>query len=69
MLRGMTLGLALTVSTGLLNPAAAQGQASSGMMSEAIEYTIVFKSTWTAATHPFEYPAAGLITGNVITLR
>lgn len=27
------------------------------------EYTVVLKSTWTAATHPFEYPAAGPITG------
>ena len=27
------------------------------------EYTIVVKSTWTPATHPFEYPAAGALTG------
>jgi hypothetical protein len=27
------------------------------------EYTIVLKSTWTAANHPFEYPSAGALTG------
>jgi hypothetical protein len=27
------------------------------------EYTIVVKSTWTKANHPFEYPAAGALTG------
>ena len=27
------------------------------------DYTIVVKSTWTVATHPFEYPAPGVLTG------
>jgi hypothetical protein len=27
------------------------------------EYTVVVKSAWTAALHPFEYPAAGALTG------
>jgi hypothetical protein len=27
------------------------------------EYTLVFRSTWTPATHPVEYPAAGALTG------
>jgi len=29
----------------------------------AAEYTVIVKSTWTPATHPFEYPAAGALTG------
>ena len=33
------------------------------MAMDAAEYTIVFKSTWTQASHPFEYPEAGLVTG------
>jgi len=31
--------------------------------SDVVEYTVVLKSTWTAANHPFEYPAAGALTG------
>ncbi|HEY7686250.1 MAG TPA: spondin domain-containing protein [Gemmatimonadales bacterium] len=27
------------------------------------EYTIVLKSTWTPANHPYEYPTAGALTG------
>ena len=27
------------------------------------DYKVVVKSTWTAATHPFEYPEAGVLTG------
>src|SRR5688572_19838766 len=27
------------------------------------EYTVVFRSSWTKANHPFEYPAAGAVTG------
>lgn len=27
------------------------------------EYTVVVKSTWTPATHPFEYPTPGALTG------
>jgi len=34
-----------------------------GTMSGGADYTVVVKSTWTAATHPFEYPAAGALTG------
>lgn len=30
---------------------------------DAVEYTLVFKNAWTAATHPFEYPEAGAISG------
>jgi hypothetical protein len=32
-------------------------------MDATVEYTVVLKSTWTAANHPFEYPAAGALTG------
>lgn len=32
-------------------------------MSDGAEYTLVFKSTWTAANHPFEYPTANPISG------
>jgi hypothetical protein len=32
-------------------------------MSDGAEYTLVFKSTWTAANHPFEYPSANPISG------
>lgn len=40
----------------------AQGAKGTGMDGSAT-YTIVFKSTWTRANHPFEYPAANLVTG------
>jgi hypothetical protein len=47
----------------------ADNQDQAGMMMDdhmaagSAQYTVVVKSTWTAATHPFEYPAAGAITG------
>lgn len=28
-----------------------------------VEYTVVFKSRWTKAEHPFEYPEPGVVTG------
>lgn len=34
-----------------------------GAMADAAEYTLVFRNNWTAANHPFEYPAAGAISG------
>lgn len=33
------------------------------MAADSATYTIVFKSTWTPATHAFEYPPAGAISG------
>lgn len=36
---------------------------SGGAMTDGAEYTLVFKNNWTAATHPFEYPASGAISG------
>jgi hypothetical protein len=30
---------------------------------DAVQYTVVVRSTWTKANHPFEYPAAGAVTG------
>ena len=30
---------------------------------DAVEYTLVYKNAWTAATHPIEYPEAGAISG------
>ena len=29
----------------------------------AVRYTVTFTPTWTAASHPLEYPKAGLLTG------
>ena len=36
---------------------------SGGAMMDGAEYTLVFRNNWTAAAHPFEYPAAGAISG------
>lgn len=42
----------------------ADNQEQHGMMMDAsAQYTVVVKGTWTAATHPVDYPAAGAITG------
>jgi hypothetical protein len=44
----------------------AMGKASGpkgAMPMDGAEYTLVFKSTWLAASHPFEYPAASLVSG------
>lgn len=32
-------------------------------MPDATDYTVVFKSTWTKANHPFEYPTANAVSG------
>lgn len=40
-----------------------RAQAAPQSMDEVVEYTVVLKSTWTAANHPFEYPAAGALSG------
>ncbi len=37
--------------------------ASSAMAMDGAQYTLVFKSTWTAASHPFEYPSANPVSG------
>lgn len=34
-----------------------------GSMADAVEYTLVFRNTWTPASHPVEYPEAGAISG------
>lgn len=34
-----------------------------GAPMDAAEYTLVFRSNWTKSNHPFEYPAAGAVTG------
>ncbi len=39
------------------------GQMAGQMSAGAVEYRVVLRSTWTPATHPFEYPAAGALTG------
>lgn len=58
---------AMAAATGLLAAACMGGgdraQAGQQPMDDAVEYTIVLKSTWTATNHPFEYPAAGALTG------
>jgi hypothetical protein len=42
---------------------AAESAAAMDDMTAAVEYTVVLKSTWTPANHPFEYPAAGPVSG------
>jgi len=43
--------------------AATAKQAGTAMDPQTAEYTVIFKSTWTKATHPFEYPEPGVVTG------
>ena len=59
-MRAMAIGLVVLGATGAIQQAAGQG---AGMAAGSAEYTVVFKSTWTAGTHPFEYPAAGVLSG------
>jgi hypothetical protein len=42
---------------------ASASQAGAAMDTASVEYAIVFRSSWTRARHPFEYPAAGVVTG------
>jgi hypothetical protein len=42
---------------------AMQDSTAMGMAMAPTEYTVVVKSSWTPANHPFEYPAAGALTG------
>jgi len=37
--------------------------AQSARAQESANYTVTFKGAWTAKTHPFEFPEAGLLTG------
>lgn len=60
-MRAMAIGLVVLGATGAFQTAAGQG--AGAMPAGSVEYTVVFKSTWTAATHPFEYPAAGVLSG------
>ena len=43
--------------------AASAKQAGAAMDPGTVEYTIVLKSRWTKAEHPFEYPEPGVVTG------
>lgn len=61
MVRAIALSLAVFAAAGTFRDAAAQSAAA--MPVETAEYTVVFKSTWTAANHPYEYPTAGVLTG------
>lgn len=45
----------------LATPAAAQ--AGAAMDPAGAEYVVVFRSRWTKAEHPFEYPEPGVVTG------
>ena len=38
-------------------------QAGTAMDPQAAEYTVILKSRWTKAEHPFEYPEPGVVTG------
>lgn len=42
---------------------ASASQAGAAMDTASVEYAIVFRSNWTRANHPFEYPDAGVVTG------
>ena len=59
-MRAMAISLVVLGATGAFQGATGQG---AGRAMETAEYTVVFKSTWTAATHPFEYPAVGVLSG------
>lgn len=69
---GLRMGMAAValVAAGLVN-ACSKGNADAPQrdasmttaMNEGAEYTVVFRSTWTPANHPFEYPTAGALTG------
>jgi len=41
----------------------ASGKPMGAMDRDAAEYTIVYKSMWMPASHPFEYPSASLVSG------
>lgn len=43
--------------------AASAKQAGTMMDPAAAEYTVILRSRWTRAEHPFEYPEAGVVTG------
>lgn len=43
--------------------AASSKQAGTMMDPASVEYTVILKSRWTKAEHPFEYPEAGVVTG------
>jgi hypothetical protein len=32
-------------------------------MADAVEYTVIFRNSWTRESHPFEYPEAGAVSG------
>jgi hypothetical protein len=59
----LALGACAKGETPAAKDSSAMGGSMSGMAMAPTEYTIVVKSTWTPATHPFEYPAAGALTG------
>lgn len=42
---------------------APQSSPAPGPAAEGVEYVVTLTGTWTAATHPFEYPEAGALTG------
>jgi len=43
--------------------AASAKQAGAAMDPGTVEYTVILKSRWTKAEHPFEYPEPGVVTG------
>jgi len=63
MQRGFLAGLIVASAVVWTATACKKGQQADQMAMAGVEYTVVVKSTWTAATHPFEYPAAGTLTG------
>jgi hypothetical protein len=59
MLRAMAVGLVVAGAAAAYSKAHAQAAMPAG----TVEYTVVLKSTWTPANHPFEYPTAGVLSG------
>ncbi len=55
---------AAVLAAGACGGAQENGDDTMGQMAMGTaEYTVVLKSTWTPANHPFEYPTAGALTG------
>ena len=51
---GAVLVAAVSVIAGACGGGDDRAQAAAQSMDDVVEYTVVLKSTWTAANHPFE---------------
>lgn len=57
------LVVGLSIAASACGGGGAREDAAMEMPMGTAEYTVVLKSSWTAANHPLEYPAAGALTG------